>query len=67
MLQQYTNRLSTLIEDLFEVSKVNSGNIHLDIMELDMNALLEQAQAECSECLDENSLQSLKIRVHPLW
>lgn len=66
MLQQYTNRLSTLIEDLFEVSKVNSGNIHLDIMELDMNALLEQAQAECSECLDEKQLTILKNSSAPI-
>ena len=29
MLAQYTQRLSRLIEDLFEVSKVNSGNICL--------------------------------------
>lgn len=60
MLQQYSNRLSTLIEDLFEVSKVNSGNIHLDIMELDINALLDQAHAECSERLDEKQLTIIK-------
>lgn len=66
MLQQYTNRLSTLIEDLYEVSKVNSGNIHLDIMELDMNTLLEQAQAECSECLDEKQLTILKNSSAPI-
>ena len=60
ILQQYSNRLSTLIEDLFEVSKVNSGNIHLDIMELDINALLDQAHAECSERLDEKQLTIIK-------
>ena len=46
MLAQYTQRLSRLIEDLFEVSKVNSRNIQLNLMELDVKALIEQAQAE---------------------
>lgn len=57
MLAQYTQRLSRLIEDLFEVSKVNSGNIQLNLMELDVKALIEQAQAECSELLQEKHLQ----------
>jgi len=55
-LNQYSNRLTTLIEDLFEVSKVNSGNIQLDLMNLNIIALLEQAQAECNEILHSKDL-----------
>ena len=63
MLAQYTQRLSRLIEDLFEVSKVNSGNIQLNLMELDVKALIEQAQAECSELLQEKHLQVITSSV----
>ena len=55
-LNQYANRLNNLIEDLFEVSKVNSGNIKLDMMELNLIALIEQVRAECSEVLDSRHL-----------
>ena len=55
-LNQYSNRLTNLIEDLFEVSKVNSGNIKLNLMELNIVALIEQAHAECSEILDAHQL-----------
>lgn len=55
-LNQYSNRLTTLIEDLFEVSKVNSGNIQLNLVELNIVALLEQALAECDEILSSKDL-----------
>ena len=45
------------MEDLFEVSKANSGNIQLDMVELDIIALVEQVQAECSELLQERQLE----------
>ena len=55
-LNQYSNRLTNLIEDLFEVSKVNSGDISLDLMDLNIVALIEQVQAECSDLLTANEL-----------
>lgn len=55
-LDHYTERLSDLIEDLFEVSKVNSGNIQLHIVELNVVALVEQAQAETEDILQEKKL-----------
>lgn len=60
MLGQYTSRLSNLIEDLFEVSKVNSGNLQLEVMELDLSALLQQVHAECSDILEEKQLQLIE-------
>lgn len=55
-LNQYSNRLMTLIEDLFDVSKVNSGNMKLERMNINLVALIEQAQAECMELLEEKEL-----------
>lgn len=57
MLDQYARRLHILMEDLFKVSKANSGNIQLDMVELDIIALVEQVQAECSELLQERQLE----------
>ena len=55
-LNQYSNRLTTLIEDLFDVSKVNSGNMKLELMDINIVALIEQAQAECTDLLEEKQL-----------
>ena len=55
-LNQYSNRLTTLIEDLFDVSKVNSGNMKLSMMDINIIALIEQAQAECNDQLEEKGL-----------
>lgn len=59
-LNQYSNRLKTLIEDLFEVSKANSGNIQINPVELNIVALLEQAYAENEESLQTKDLTVLK-------
>lgn len=37
-----TERLKTLIEDLFEVSKASSGNLQLDMREVDVVTLMKQ-------------------------
>lgn len=59
-LEQYTNRLNILIEDLFEVSKVNSGNISLDPIDLNIVSLLEQTLAECHDSLASKQLTIIK-------
>lgn len=55
-LQHYIDRLNSLIEDLFEVSKVNSGNIELNPVELNVVALIQQAQAETEDLLKQKNL-----------
>ena len=55
-LQHYIDRLNNLIEDLFEVSKVNSGNIELNPVELNAVALIQQAQAETEDLLKQKNL-----------
>ncbi len=49
-------RLKNLIDDLFEVSKVNSGNVSLNLVDVDVVALIKQAQFECLDKLNEANL-----------
>ena len=60
ILDRNTKRLKTLIEDLFEVSKVNSGNIQLNPIDLDIHALLQQVLFEYQEQFEHHHL-NLKI------
>lgn len=55
-LQHYIDRLNNLIEVLFEVSKVDSGNIELNPVELNVVALIQQAQAETEDLLKQKNL-----------
>lgn len=55
-LNQYTDRLSKLIEDLFEVSKANSGNINLERQNIDIISLVEQVLVENETILEKKDL-----------
>lgn len=55
-LHQYTNRLTHLVEDLFEVSKVNSGNISLELVELNIVDLVKQVIAENEDIFVQSNL-----------
>lgn len=55
-LNQYTDRLSKLIEDLFEVSKANSGNIQLETQNVDIVSLVEQVLVENETMLGKKGL-----------
>lgn len=59
-LERYTNRLSNLIQDLFDVSKVSSGNIDLHPIDLRLQALVDQSLAECIEVLESKDIQVVK-------
>ncbi|MDN7244883.1 HAMP domain-containing sensor histidine kinase [Planococcus shenhongbingii] len=60
ILDRKSQRLKTLIEDLFEVSKMASGNIELQRTRIDLNQLLQQALAEHAEDI---GLSGLDFRV----
>jgi signal transduction histidine kinase len=49
--------LKVLIDDLFEASKMASGNIELLKEKVDLTQLLQQALAEYNEKIDESTLQ----------
>lgn len=56
ILDKKSMRLKTLIEDLFEVSKMATGNIELDKRKVDLTQLLQQAIAEHQEDIDKSGL-----------
>lgn len=55
-LDRKSQRLQELIEDLFEVSKATSGNINLNIVDVDVVALMKQTLLELDDKLSEASL-----------
>lgn len=59
-LERYTNSLSNLIQDLFDVSKASSGNIDLHPIDLKLQALVDQSLAECIEVLESKDIQVVK-------
>lgn len=60
ILDRKSKRLKVLIDDLFEATKMASGNIELNKERVDLNQLLQQALAEHNEALSQSSL---KLRV----
>lgn len=50
------DRLSYIVQDVFEVSKAATGNISLDLKELDFGKLLQQTLAEMEETLESSGL-----------
>lgn len=57
IIDRKSKRLKVLIEDLFEASKMASGNIELVKTEVDVVQLLQQALAEYDERIEESQLQ----------
>lgn len=55
-LEKSADRLKHLIEDLFDISKANSGNVSLEYMEVDLISLLKQVEMECRNTLDQRFL-----------
>ena len=56
-LERKAFRLKLLIEDLFEVSKAQSVNVSLDLMEVDLVNLIRQVAVEHREKLAEEGLE----------
>ena len=56
-LERKSQMLKNLIEDLFEVSKATSKNIKLDIVNVDIVALMKQTHLELSDKIEESSLK----------
>jgi signal transduction histidine kinase len=55
-LDRKSQRLQELIEDLFEVSKATSGNINLNIVDVDIVELMKQTLLELSDKISKASL-----------
>ncbi|RFU62444.1 sensor histidine kinase [Peribacillus glennii] len=57
IIDRKSKRLKILIEDLFEASKMASGNVELSKTKSDIVQLLQQALAEYDETIKESTLQ----------
>lgn len=51
-----SQRLKVLIEDLFEVSKANSGNVKMNFMDVDIVNLMKEVRVEMEDKLNESNL-----------
>lgn len=60
IVQDKTEKLKTLTEDLFEAAKASSGNIPYEISTIDLNAMLDQELAEMDEILAKRNLDIIK-------
>ncbi|MCD7817499.1 MAG: HAMP domain-containing histidine kinase [Lachnospiraceae bacterium] len=57
VLDQKSQRLKQLTEDLVEASKISSGNIELEIVRMQVQSMLMQACAEFEERFEERNLR----------
>ena len=56
VIDEKSQRLKSLTEDLIEVSKVSSGNVELELMQINMPEMITQALAEFDEKFSERNL-----------
>lgn len=56
VLDQKSQRLKQLTEDLVEASKISSGNVELHMMRMPLQGMLQQAYGEFQERLEERGL-----------
>ncbi|MCA1031267.1 HAMP domain-containing histidine kinase [Bacillus timonensis] len=57
IIDRKSKRLKVLIDDLFEVSKMASGNMQLNKEKVDLVQLLQQALGEYDDTINESNLQ----------
>lgn len=57
ILEQKSERLKILIEDLFEASKAASGNLEITKEKIDLVALIKQTLGESAEKIEKSTLQ----------
>ncbi|MFW5649672.1 MAG: sensor histidine kinase [Candidatus Alkaliphilus sp. MAG34] len=57
IIDKKSQRLKMLIEDLFEASKATSGNMDLNLEDIDIIALFRQTLGEMEEKINESDLQ----------
>ena len=55
-LDKKSQRLKVLIEDLFEVSKAQSGNVQMNFMDVDVVSLMKQVKSEMEDRLEASDL-----------
>ena len=61
VLDEKSQRLKQLTEDLVEASKISSGNIKLEFMNLNLNELVQQVNGEFAERFEGRNLDLICI------
>ena len=56
VLEQKSMRLKSLIEDLFEISKANSNDVTLNLVDVDIVSLLKEVSLELSDKIEESTI-----------
>ncbi len=68
VLDQKSQRLKQLTEDLVEASKISSGNVELQMMKMSYQGMIQQAYGEFQERLEEHGLTAeWKMEKEPAW
>lgn len=56
IIEQKSQRLKTLTDDLFEVSKAASGNVNVELENVDLTALIKQGMGELDDKIAQSGL-----------
>lgn len=68
ILDKKTQRLKSLVEDIFEASKINSGDIELNIEKTDIKELLIQSLVELDDRIKKSNLDFIiNTPDHPVF
>lgn len=59
ILEAKAQRLKTLTEDVVEASKVSSGNISLEYMDVDLEEMIQQTEGEMAEKFEARNLKMI--------
>ena len=59
VLESKAQRLKTLTEDVVEASKVSSGNVNLQYMDIDLAEMIQQTSGEFSEKFEKRRLKEM--------
>lgn len=59
ILEAKAQRLKTLMEDVVEASKVSSGNISLEYMDVDLVEMIQQTEGEMAEKFEARNLKMI--------
>ncbi len=66
-LRDKAYRLKKMVQDVFELSKATSGNLPVELVQLDLAKLIRQTLADIDEKIQENNITfKLKIKEEPL-
>lgn len=57
ILSDKSNRLKSIVSDLFELAKSTSGDIKLDMEEIDLRKLVQQTLGEMSDSIETSGIQ----------